>query len=150
MAFEAHGKGFGIVAAAAADFAGDVNIGKKIHFDAAQAIALAGFAAAAFDVEAEAAGTVAALARLREHGEKLTNGGEDAGVGGGIRTRGAADGGLVDLDDFVDLVSADDFAMRSRRLLRTIEFLGEGAVENVIHEGGFAGAGNSGDHREQA
>src|SRR5260221_5346390 len=100
MAFEAHGKGFGIVAAAAADFAGDVNIGKKIHFDAAQAIALAGFAAAAFYVEAEAAGAVAALARLREHGEQLADGGEDSGVGGRIRTPGAAAVSLVNLDDF--------------------------------------------------
>src|SRR3982074_1326112 len=132
MAFEAHGERFGIVAAAAADFAGDVYIRKKIHFDAAQAIALAGFAAAAFYVEAEETGAVAALARLREHGEKLANGREDAGVGGGIRTRSAANWGLVDLNDFVDLIGADDFAMRAGRLLRAIEFLREGAVENVV------------------
>src|SRR6266852_1234229 len=132
VAFEAHGERLGIVAAAAADFAGDVNIGKKIHFDAAQAIALAGFAAAAFYVEAEAAGTVAALARFGEHGEKL------------------ADGGLVDLDDFVDLIGADDFAMRSGRLLRAIEFLGERAIKNVVDESGFAGAGDASDYGEQA
>src|SRR6267154_262052 len=114
---------FRIVAAAAADFAGDVYIGEKIHFDAAQAIALAGFAAPAFYVEAEAAGAVAAFAGFGEHGEKLANGGEDAGVGGGIGARGAADGGLVDLDDFVDLIGADDFAMGAGRLLRAIEFL---------------------------
>ena len=57
MAFVAHGQRFGVVAAAAADFAGDVNIRQKIHFDAAQAVALAGFAAAALHVEAEAPGT---------------------------------------------------------------------------------------------
>src|SRR5258707_9479120 len=150
MAFEAHGKGFGIVAAAAADFAGDVHIGKKIHFDAAEAIALAGFAAAAFDVEAETAGAIAAFARFGEHGEQLAYGGEDAGVGGGIGARSAADGGLVDLDDFVDLIAADDFAMRAGRLLRAIEFLREGAVENVVDERGFTGAGDAGDDREQA
>src|SRR4029077_14620033 len=99
MALEAHGQRFGIVAAAAADLAGDVHIEKKIHFDAAQAVALAGFAAPALDVEAEAAGTVAALAGFRKHGEKLANGGENAGVGGGIGARSAADGGLVNLDD---------------------------------------------------
>src|SRR6266849_9117370 len=150
MALETPGQRLGIVAAAAADFAGDVNIGKKIHFDAAETIALAGFAAAAFDVEAEAAGTVAALARFGEHGEQLANGGENAGVGGRVGARSAADGSLVDLDDFVDLIAADDFAMRAGRFLGAIEFLGEGAVENVVDEGGFAGAGNSGDHREQA
>src|SRR5713226_8659908 len=149
MALEADTKRFGFVAAVVADFAGDVDIGKKIHFDAAEAIALAGFATATFDVEAEAAGTVATFARFREHGEEFTDGREDAGVGGGIGARGAADGSLVDLDDFVDLIAADDFAMRAGRLLRAIEFLREGAVENVVDEGGFAGTGNAGDDGEQ-
>src|SRR5229473_3229939 len=149
MALEADSERFGIVAAAAADFAGDVDIGKKIHFDAAEAIALAGFATATFDVEAEAAGAIATFARFREHGEEFTDGREDAGVGGGIGARGAADGSLVDLDDFVDLIGADDFAMRPGRFLGAIEFLGEGAVENVVDEGGFAGAGDAGDDSEQ-
>src|SRR5215813_2531871 len=38
MALEADGERFGIVAAAAADFAGDVNVRKKIHFDATQTV----------------------------------------------------------------------------------------------------------------
>src|ERR1700738_1034770 len=150
MAFEAHGQRFGIVAAAAADFAGDVHIREKIHFYGAQAVALAGFAAAALYVEAEAAGTVDAFARFGKHGEKLANGREDAGVRSVIRTRSAANGSLVDLDDLVDLIGADDFAMRAGRLLRAIEFLREGAVENIVDEGGFAGAGDASHHGEQA
>jgi len=48
------GERFGIVAGRpAADFTGDVDIRQKIHFDAAKAIALAGFAAAALYVEAD-------------------------------------------------------------------------------------------------
>src|SRR3990170_43337 len=68
-----------VVAAAATDLAGDVDIGEKVHLDAAQAVALAGFAAPALDVEAEAPGAVAALARLRHHREQLADGGEDVG-----------------------------------------------------------------------
>src|SRR5262249_44249187 len=64
MALETDGQRLGIVAAPAADFAGDVNVRKKIHFNAAQAIALAGFTASAFYVEAETAGLVTAFARL--------------------------------------------------------------------------------------
>src|SRR5260370_8935276 len=45
---------FRIVAPAAADFAHHINVGKKIHFDAAEAGALAGLAAAGLRVEAEA------------------------------------------------------------------------------------------------
>ncbi len=102
IAFVAHCKRLRVVAAAAADVAGDVNVRQKIHFDAAQAVALAGFAAAALHVEAEAAGLVAAFARFGQHGEEIANGREDSGVGGGIRARRAADGRLIDLDDFVD------------------------------------------------
>ena len=92
MILVADGERFGIVAAAAANFAHHVNIRQKIHFDAAQAIPLAGFAAAALDVEAEAAGAVAALARFRQHGVKIANVGKHPGVGGGIGAGSASDG----------------------------------------------------------
>src|SRR5712672_3637942 len=59
VALEAHCESFGIVTPPAAYFAHHVNIGQEIHLDAAQAITLASFAAAALDVEAEAAGLVA-------------------------------------------------------------------------------------------
>src|SRR2546422_9501531 len=115
MAFVAHRERFRIVAAAAANLAHHVDIGKKIHFDAAEAVALAGFAAATLYVEAEAAGTVAALARFGEHGEEIADGSENASVGGGIRARRAADGGLIDFNNFVDLLGAKNFAMASGR-----------------------------------
>src|SRR5260370_28543592 len=104
MALVADSERFRIVAAAAAHFAHHINVRKKIHFDAAEAVALAGFAAAAFHVEAETARAVAALARFREHGEEVADGRENAGVSSGIRARGGADGGRVDLDDCVDLL----------------------------------------------
>ncbi len=101
-------------------------------------------------VEAEAAGAVAALARFREHGEEIANGREDAGVGGGIRPRRAADGGLIDFDDFVDVLGTDNFAVRGGRFGGAIEFLCERAVKNVVDECGFSGPGDAGDDGEQA
>src|SRR5713226_561928 len=119
----ADGERFRIVAPAAANFAHYVNVGKKIHFDAAQAVALAGFAAAAFHIETETAGAVAALARFRQHGKKIADRRENSGVGGGIGPRRAADWRLIDFDDFVDLVSAENLAMCGGRFRRSIEFL---------------------------
>src|SRR6266404_6945767 len=148
MALVADSERLRIVAAAAADLAHHVNVRKKIHFDAAEAVALAGFAAAAFHVKTEAAGAVAALARFGKHGEEIANRSENAGVGGGIRTRCAADGGLIDLDDFVDLIPAENFAMSGGRFRGAIELLREGAIENVVDERGLAGAGHAGDDRE--
>ncbi len=73
-----------------------------------------------------------------------------AGFERGIRARGAADGGLIDLDDFVDVLGADNFAVRGGRFGGAIEFLRERAIENVVDESGFSGAGDAGDDGEQA
>src|SRR5438477_12053199 len=131
MAFVAHGERFRIVAASTAHFAHHVNVGKKIHFDAAEAVALAGFAAAAFYVEAEPAGAIAALTRFRKHGKEIADRSEHTGTSRRVRSRRAADGGLIDLGDFVDLVGSDDFAMRGRSVGRALECLRERAVESV-------------------
>ena len=84
----------GVVARAVADFAVDVDVGQEVHLDALGALALAGFAAAAFDVEAEAAGLVAADFRFAGLGEDLADLVEHAGVGRGIAARRSADGAI--------------------------------------------------------
>ena len=53
-----------VVALALADVAGDVDVRQEMHLDLDQAVALAGLAAAALDVEGEAAGLVAACLGL--------------------------------------------------------------------------------------
>jgi hypothetical protein len=53
-----------IVALALADVAGDVDVGQEVHLDLDDAVALAGLAAAALDVEREAPRTVAARLRI--------------------------------------------------------------------------------------
>src|SRR5208337_4075439 len=146
----ANSKRFRIVAAAATNFAGDIHVREKIHFDAAEAFSLAGFATPAFHVEAEAPGAVTALAGFREHGKELANGGEDAGVGGGIRARRAANGRLIDLDDFVDVLDSKKHTVRAGRLHGAIELLRQDAVENVVDQRGFSGPGDAGDNGEQA
>ena len=60
FAAEQHFQRLAVVALAVADVAGDVNVGQKVHLDLDHAVALAGLAAAALDVEREAAGLVAA------------------------------------------------------------------------------------------
>src|SRR5437879_2268465 len=140
MAFVAHGERFRIVAASTAHFAHHVNVGKKIHFDAAEAFARAGFAAAAFYVEAEPAGAIAALTRFRKHGKEIADRSEHTGISRRVRSRRANDRRLIDLDHFVDLIGTDDFAMRGGRFGGAIEFLRERTVKNVVDERGFAEA----------
>src|ERR1700758_2085645 len=135
VAVELDEEGLLIVTASVTYFAEDVDVGEEVHLDAALAFALAGFTASALDVEGEAAGFVAALAGLGEHGEEVADGGEDSGVGGGIAARGAAYGGLVDFDDLVDLVNADDSAVLAGLFAAAVELFGEGAVEDVVDQG---------------
>ena len=97
-----------------ADVARHVDVGQEVHFDLDHAVALAGFAAAALDVEAEAARAVAALARFGHPGEQFADRREQAGVGGRVGARGAADRRLVDVDDLVEKFQAVDFAVRRR------------------------------------
>ncbi len=89
-----------------ADVAGDVNVGQEMHFDLDDAFALAVFAAAAADVKGEAAGFKAADFGFGEGGEEVADGSPDTGVGGGVRAGGAADGGLVNNNNFIEVFDA--------------------------------------------
>ena len=65
LAFVMHFEGFAVVAFAVTDIAGNIDVRQKVHLDFDYAVALTGFTATALDVEREAAGAVAAVARLR-------------------------------------------------------------------------------------
>ncbi len=138
VALVSHRQRFRIVAAAAAHFAHHIHVRQKIHFDAAQSIALASFASPALHIETEASWPVAAFARFRQHGKKIADRRENSGVRRGIRTRSAPDGRLIDLNHFIDLLRAQQFAMRGRLLHRTINFLRQRAIKNVVDQRGFA------------
>src|ERR1700739_1609597 len=69
-AVEFYGERFLIVAAPVAHFALYVDVGHEVHFDAALAVSLAGLAASAGHVEAEAAGLVPAFAGFGKDGEE--------------------------------------------------------------------------------
>ena len=116
LALEQHLQRLAVVALALADVAGDVDVGQEVHLDLDDAVALAGLAAAALDVEGEAAGLVAARLGLGQAGEPLADRREGAGVGRGVGARRAADRRLVDVDDLVEMLEALDAVVRGRAL----------------------------------
>src|SRR5258706_11931864 len=73
LAAEVDFQGLAVVALALADVALDINVGQEVHFDLDDAVTLTGFAAAALDVERESPGLVAALSRLRQLREPVTD-----------------------------------------------------------------------------
>src|SRR5690606_11949429 len=115
-------------------------------------VALARLAAAALDVEGEAARLVAALARLGGAGEQVADVGEDAGVGGGVGARRAADRALVDLDDLVDVLGAPDARVGAGLGLGAVELLGQRRVQDAFHQRRLArarGARHAGEGAER-
>ena len=139
-----------VIARAFADLAGHVDVRQEMHFNLQDTVALACFAAAALDVEAEAAGFVAAHLRLARLAEQLADGVEDARIRRRIRARRAADGLLVDVDDLVDVFEALDFLVLARLALRMIEARGDALVENFVDERRLARARNARDERQRA
>lgn len=67
-------EGFAVVARPVAHSAGDVDVREEVHLDAQRAVALAGLAAPALDVEGEAPGSVTAELRLGRFREELADG----------------------------------------------------------------------------
>ena len=121
-----------------------------MHLDLDDAVALAGLAAAALDVEREAPGLVAARLRFRQAGEPFADRREGAGIGRGVGARGAADRRLVDVDDLVDVLEALDAVVRRGALAGIVQLARDRLVERVDQQGRLAAAGDAGDAGEQA
>ena len=143
-------EGFAVVALAVAGFAGHVHVRQEVHFNLQGAVTGAVLAAAALDVEGESAGGVAAHFRFAGLCEQLADVVEHAGVGGGVRARGTADGRLVHVNDLVQVLQAVDALVAAGHLLGAVELVRQGGVQNVVDEGGLTRAGHSGHRGEHA
>ena len=116
-----------------------------MHLDLDDAVAGAGLAAAALHVEAEAALSVALGLGVRRSREEVADHVEHAGVGRRVAPGSAADGALVDGNDLVQLLQSFDAPEFSGDLVGPVQPLCQIFVQNLIHQGGLAGAGHAGD-----
>ena len=139
-----HLEGVPVVPAAAADVAGDIDIGQEMHFDLDDAVAFTGFAPASFDIEGEPARLVAAGPGLGEPGEQVPDMGEDAGIGGRIGARGPADRALIDVDDLVDPLQSFNPPDLAGLGFGPVKLLGQGLVKRLDDQGRFSRSGHAG------
>ncbi len=107
-AVELHGQRLLVVAAAAAGFALDPNVGKEVHFDPPLPVPFALLATPAGDVEAEPPRRVAPQLRLGKLGEERANQVEGPGEGGRVRGRRLSQRLLIDADHLVHQIDAAD------------------------------------------
>ena len=141
---------FAVVALALADIASDVDVWQEVHLDLDDAVALAGFAASALDVEREAAGLIAARFRFGQACEPFADRREGAGIGRRIGARRAADRRLIDIDHLVEMFEPVDALMWRRMFERAIEPSRDVFIKRVDDERRFAAARNAGDAGEKS
>ena len=141
-------EGGGVVALAVAGFAVDPRGWQEVHFEFYAAVAFALGAASTLGIEGEAGGFEAAHAGLGELGEEGADVIEEFDVGGWAGAGCLSDGRLIDLiAGFDGFVAGDFFIGRFRVLSAVIDC---GYSEALVHEGGFSGAGDAGQHGEPA
>ena len=150
LAFVAHLQGLPVVPLALAHLAGHVDVGEEVHLNFQQAVALAGLAAPAPDVEGEAARAVAPGLGVGGGGEQITDVVEQAGIGGRVGAGGAADGGLVNVDDLIQELLPLDARVLSRPGLGPVQVGGQPLEQDLVDQGGLAGTGHAGDAGEGA
>ena len=149
LALVAHFERFAVVALAAAHFAGDVDVGQKVHLDLHDAVARAVLAPPARDVEGKSARLEAHRLGVGGRREQLADGGEDARVCCGIGARRAADGRLVDGDDFIEIFDARVRARLPVGKTRPAEAVGEDGQNDLVDEGGLARTAHARDRRHE-
>src|SRR5437667_116566 len=135
------------VAPPAARVAVDVDVGEEAHPNAEPSLARARLAAAARDVEREAAGAEATDPRLRHPGDEPADVVEETHVGGRRRARRAADRALVDLDHACEVLGALEPPVRTHPPAVQAEGPAGRLVEDVAHQRRFARAGHAGHAR---
>ncbi len=127
-----------------------VDVGEEVHLHLLDAVPFAGLAAPAFHVEAEPPGRVAVHPRFGEQSEEVADQVEQLRVGRGVRPGRAADGALIDVDDLVDLRKARDLVVGPRDDLAPVEGPRHGGIEDLVHQGALAGAGDARHADEEA
>ena len=121
-----------------------------MHLDPLLAVALARLAPAALLIEAEPPGVVAAHFGFRQPAEEFADQVEDTGVRRRVGRRRVAERVLIDVDDLVDLLQADDIIVRRPGRLGTVQSPRKGIVKHLIHERRFPGPAHAGDGHEAA
>ena len=150
LALVAHLERLAVVARALTHLARHVHVRQEVHLDLDGAVAVAGLAATALDVEGEAPGLVAAHLGLLGLGEQVADLVEHAGVRRRVGARGTPDRALVHLHELVQVLQPFDLLHPAGNLARAVELILQRLRQNLVHQRGFAGAGHAGHGHQHA
>ena len=142
-------KRLAVIAFAAADLTGDIDIGKEVHLDLNLSVALACFAATAAHVKGETSRRVAARLRLRRTRKQRAKIIPQANVRSRVGTRRAANRRLVDIDNLIDALDALELFVRAHRTRRTVNGIRKGRRDGVGNQGALARSRHAGNNRKR-
>jgi hypothetical protein len=100
-----------------------------MHLYLYDAVTPAGLAPSSFDIETETTGFVPPHTGFGCSGKEFSDISKNTGIGPGVGTWGSAYGGLVNVDDLIDIFNPEDFGVGSCRHSCMIEPLGKNMVE---------------------
>ena len=115
-----------------------------MHLNLNNPVAAAGLAAAALDVETEAAFIVSLRLRVGGGSEQIPNQVKDAGIGSRIGTGSPADGRLIDRNNLIQLFNPLDFLVLSRYGSCPVQFLCQSLIENLVDQRALSRTGHTG------
>ena len=138
-----HVKGIAVISLTLADVTLYVNVGKEVHFNALNAVALASLASAAANVKGESARVVAACLCILGLGKEVSDICEQTRVGCGVRARCAPYGALVYGNDLVKMLKSRYPFYPSRVGDGAVKVSCKGAVKHRVDERGFTAARNA-------
>ncbi len=137
-------EGLVVEAVAAADRAGNPNVGQEVHLQLGRAVAVAGLAPPAGHVEAEPPRLVAAGLGLWKLGVETPDLVERLDVGARVAPRRASDGRLVDGDHLVEVLEPFDRLVCARPSEAAVQITAQRLDEDVGHQRAFARARHAG------
>ena len=123
FAFKLNLERFVIVSFALALFTRNENVGKKMHFDFYDSVALTFFASAAGYVERKSSRLISSFFRVVGSGENLSDISKRARIRRGVRSRRSAYRRLVYRDHLIEIIHALDFIALSVTDFRAVEFV---------------------------
>ena len=147
---ERDGQRFRVVALPAAGIAFHPDIRQKVHFDTLLAVPFTRFASSAGDVEAEAAGRIAAQFRFRQLRKEFPNQFEYTCIGSRIRSGGIAERLLIDANHLVDVFDPANGVVRAGNHARPMQTTREGRIQNIFDQRTFTGTARPRNPRQRA
>ena len=133
FSFIGNGKGFGVEPLPIAQRARAPNVIHKIHIETDLSHPTAFCAGSFLDIKTKTAGFKSCSLAFGEFCKKVSDIIKDLDVGARVGAGGPPNGGLVDGNDFIEMLNAVNGLVFSYRIFCAVELIGKGGVKGICN-----------------